>query len=156
MGLLENMQSETVSRLSLREPLTAAPSATVRQAVEIMREKNLGCIFVVDENRKPLGEFTEAMLVQILRENPAAMDEPLEQHAAKHWPWVKLTDPISDVLDSLETKNVRFLCVVDDLGQVVGLTGQKGLMEYIAEHFPGQVTVQRIGGQPYPLEREGA
>ena len=74
---------------------------------------------------------------------------------AKQWPWVQTSDPIVDVLEAMLTKNVRFLCVVDEEGRVVGLTGQKGLMEYVAEHFPGQVMVQRVGCAPY-LNREGA
>ena len=42
------------------------------------------------------------------------------------------------------------------LTRIAGLTGQKGLIEFVADHFPGQVMVQRIGGQPYPSDREGA
>ena len=45
---------------------------------------------------------------------------------------------------------------VDDQGKLVGLTGQKGLMEYVAEHFPGEVMVQRVGEKPYTQSREGA
>ncbi len=52
--------------------------------------------------------------------------------------------------------NVRFLVVVDDEGCVAGLTGQKGLMEYIAEQFPQEVLVQLVGTEPYPHSREGA
>lgn len=156
MGLLENMQKEKVSRLALREAATTSPDATLRKAVELMRNRQLGCIFAVDDEGKPVGEFTEAMLVQLIRKNPEAIEEPLQDHMATQWPWVKLTDPISDVLEALETKNVRFLCVVDEDGRVAGLAGQKGLMEYVADHFPGQVIVQRTGGHPYPIEREGA
>ena len=56
----------------------------------------------------------------------------------------------------MQLKNLRFLCVVDENGQVAGLTGQRGLMEYVAEHFPGEVMVQRIGQPPYLSDREGA
>ena len=74
----------------------------------------------------------------------------------RDWPTVSLADPISTVLDAMERANVRFVIVVDQQGQLAGLTGQKGLMEYVAEHFPGQAIVQRIGGAPYPTDREGA
>ncbi len=56
----------------------------------------------------------------------------------------------------MKIKNVRFLCVVDEDRRVVGLTGQKGLMEYVADHFPRQVMVQRIGCTPFLATREGA
>ena len=84
------------------------------------------------------------------------MDQPIEQFMAPRCPWVQKGDPISDVLEAMQLKNIRFLCVVDDDGRVAGLTGQRGLMEYVAEHFPGQVMVQRVGQPPYLSDREGA
>lgn len=156
MGLQENMQKEPVSRLAIREPVTADRETTVRQAIALMRERKLGCTIVIDPDGKPIGMFTESMLTDLLAENAAGIDEPVEKHMSEQWPWVRSTDPIVDVLEAMELKNTRFLCVVDEDDRLVGLTGQKGLMEYVAEHFPGQVMVQRIGGKPYSLDREGA
>lgn len=156
MGLHENLHTEPVSKLALREPVTVAPQATLREAIEQMRTGKLGCAVVIDADRKPRGIFTESMLTQLLSQGPAPLDEPVEQHMAERWPRVRLTDPIEDVLDALHLKNIRFLCVVDGDDRLVGLTGQKGLMEYVADHFPGQVMVQRIGGTPFPVPREGA
>lgn len=156
MGLRENMQSEPLSTLALREPVTAPADATIREAIEQMRSKKLGCVVIVDDAGKPTGMFTESMLTQLLTRDPTDVEQRVADHMAQRWPQVKLTDPIEDVLDALHLKNVRFLCVVDDEGRLVGLTGQKGLMEYVADHFPGQVMVQRIGGTPFPDKREGA
>ncbi len=68
----------------------------------------------------------------------------------------RLQDDPALVLEVMEAKNIRFVVVLDEAGKVAGLTGQKGLMEFIAEHFPGEVMVQRIGTKHYPEEREGA
>lgn len=156
MGLYENMRSETVRRLALREPVVVPENATVRDAITAMRQQKLGCAILVNSQRVPVGLFPESELTRLLHENPAVVGEPLTKYALKDWPSVKLSDPIVQVLEALESENVRFLVVVDEQGQLAGLTGQKGLMEYVAEHFPGQVIVQRIGGNPYPVEREGA
>jgi CBS domain-containing protein len=156
MGLRENMQNEPVSTLALREPVTAGPNATIREAIVAMRKKRLGCVIVVDESGVPAGMFTESMLTQLLLQDHRAVEDRLVDHMAEQWPRVKLTDPVEDVLDALDLKNVRFLCVVDDEDQLAGLTGQKGLMEYVADHFPGKVMVQRIGGASIPNKREGA
>ncbi len=156
MGLYENLQSEPVSELTLREAAVTGPGTTIRDTILRMREKKVGCAIVVDDDNKPQGMFTERMLVQLLNHHPGCLDEPIENHTADQWPWVRLSDPIVTVLDAMQLNNVRFLCVVDDEGRLTGLTGQKGLMEYVAEHFPGQVMVQRIGGKPYPQNREGA
>ena len=75
---------------------------------------------------------------------------------ATTFPWVYTTDPVDIMLDAMDQKNTRFVVVVEPDGKVCGLTGQKGLMEYIAGYFPGEVMVQRIGTKPYPSSREGA
>ncbi len=156
MGLYENIRSEPVSRLAIREPVVVGPEVLVRDAVQCMRQQKLGCAIVVDNDRKPIGLFAESKLTRLLSERPTAIEDPILMHLDMAWPTVSLTDPISCVLSALEVANIRFLIVVDNAGRLAGLTGQKGLMEYFAEHFPRQVTVQRIGGHPYPLDREGA
>lgn len=156
MGIYENMHTEKVARLSLRDPVTVIEDVTIRDAIIAMRQRKLGCAIVVGKQKRPLGLFSESELTRLLNENPAVVNEPLAKFFKRDWPTVKVSDPIAKVLDALESHNVRFLIVVDEQGQLVGLTGQKGLMEYVAEHFPGQVIVQRIGGHPYLVEREGA
>jgi CBS domain-containing protein len=156
MGLRQNLKNEPVSKLSLRPAVTLKRDVLVRHAVEAMRGAHLGCVVIIDGNERLVGIFTEGMLRHMLVHDVSQLEEPLEQHMAVQCPWVTLDDPISTVLDAMQEKNVRFAVVIGDDRRVVGLTGQKGLMEYIAEHFPDQVMVQRIGGTPYTTSREGA
>ncbi|WP_425395658.1 CBS domain-containing protein [Aeoliella sp.] len=155
MGLHQNMTDEPVSRLELRQPPLCGPTDSIRAAVERMREKHLGCVIVVDDDQKPLGLFAESMLTQLLADDPTQVDDPVSKHMANPWPCVRDTDTIALVLEAMQMKNVRFIGVLDEDGKVIGLTGQKGLMEYVSEHFPQQIMVQRVGSPP-PAEREGA
>ncbi|MCA9119412.1 MAG: CBS domain-containing protein [Planctomycetaceae bacterium] len=157
MGLQQNIQKDPVSRLALREPVTISSSETLRTAIERMREAKLGCAIAVGDDHKPLGVLTESKLTQLLAEHGSqVVDETVASHMTEPCPCVQLTDPIACVLEAMQLKNTRFMCVVDSEGRLVGLTGQKGLIEFVADHFPGQVMVQRVGGNPYPAEREGA
>ncbi len=121
-----------------------------------MRHQELGCVIVIDEDRRPQGIFTESMLRQLLAAEPTAVNDRLGDHMNCDAKWVRLTDPVSQVLRAMQTENTRFVGVVDCDGRLVGLTGQKGLMEYVAEHFPQQVMVQRVARPPHFVEREGA
>lgn len=156
MGLQENLRNEHVSQLDIREPVTVSKTASMREAITLMRGRHLGCAIAIDSDRKPIGFFTESMLTELLSHGPVPLDEPIEKHMADRCPWVRTDDAIADVLEAMQLKNMRMLCVVDEQNRVVGLTGQRGLMEYVAEHFPGQVMVQRIGQKPYLSDREGA
>ncbi len=156
MGLYEDFHNEPVKRLALREPIVLGPDVTVRDAIAKMCDKNLGCVVVVDEAQKPIGMFTEGMLRHLLVSSPDAIGDSLQKQMASRFPWVQIDDPIQMVLDAMVEKNTRFVCVVDEAGKLVGLTGQKGLMEHVAEHFPLQVMVQHIEESPYISQREGA
>ena len=156
MGLYENMLTEPISQLALREAIMVPPEMSVRDAVLRMREKKLGCVIVVDENRKPLGMFNEAMLRHLLTEDREALDDSIQNRMAKQFPCAKVTEPVVTVLEGMQAENYRFMCVVDDGGRVLGLTGQKGLMEYVADHFPQIVMTQRAGVEPPSSAREGA
>lgn len=156
MGLKENLRSDPVSRLNLRDPVVASPNVLIRDGIQRMRERGLGCVIVVDDQCRPLGILNEGMLRQMLSVNPAVVDSPLGDYMNTSVRWVRLSEPVVQVLRAMQNENTRFVGVVDDDGRLAGLTGQKGLMEYVAEHFPEQVTVQRIGQSTHFAQREGA
>jgi predicted transcriptional regulator len=131
-------------------------TATIRNAVEQMRDKNLGCAIVINDRHEPVGMLTESELTKLLSKDSSVLDAPVLDHLQSNWPTVTLSDPISYVVDALESANIRFLIVTNEHRQLAGLTGQKGLMEYVVDHFPKQVLVHRIGCKPYFVEREGA
>jgi CBS domain-containing protein len=122
-----------------------------------MRLKRLGCVMVVDNQGKPLGKFTEHRLLVLLAEDSQALIRPLKDVMITDWAEVKLTDPIAKVLDAMQHRGMRFVVVVDDKGKAIHLTGQRGMMEYIADHFPRQVKVHMIDdAKLYMDQREGA
>ncbi len=156
MGLQQSIQDEPVSRLPLREALLVGPETSPRVAIATMKAKQLGCVVVVDENGKPLGTFTESSLVNLLASDPQVLDqETVADFLDPKWAVVKQTSPVLEVLQAMHEQDIRFVVVTDEAGKAVALTGQKGMMEYVAEHYPQQVMVQRVGGKP-SSEREGA
>lgn len=157
MGLKENLQSEAVSQLPTREAVLLRPESSVQQAVEVLQSKRLGCAIVVDGDGKPLGMFTERSLIELLLQQPENLDQiPVREHLEEDWHGVRSSEPIATLFDLVQKDGVRFVCELDEQGKVVGLAGQKGLSEYVADHFPAEVMVQRIGGQPGMETREGA
>jgi len=155
MGLLEDVQRQTVSNLELREAITLTPDQSVRHAVDLMRSRELGCVIVVDDRNQLVGVFTERRLLRMLATTSGGLDDPVGKHVASAWNTVRLADPIARVIDVMESRNLRFVVVVDDEGHPVGLTGQKGVMEYIAEHFPRQVKSQLLETKLFMEKREG-
>ena len=66
-----------------------------------------------------------------------------------------MTEPIANVIESMQSQKLRFIVVLDEQGKAVAITGQKGIMEYIADHFPRQIKVQRMSSDFFTGQREG-
>ncbi|MEZ5941616.1 MAG: CBS domain-containing protein [Planctomycetaceae bacterium] len=156
MGLQENFRKDTVRQLNLREAVTVSPTVTVRGAVEKMQSAKVGCVIVVDDDGQAVGVYNEAMLRNQLSGSRDFLDHAVSEHMATKFPWTLLTDSVETVLDAMQVNNTRFVVVLDENKKVVGLTGQKGLMEYVAEHFPQEVMVQYVGNRIQNSAREGA
>lgn len=154
MGLEQNFLTEPVSKLPLRPVITASEGITARQAVRLMREKGLGCIVFVDQAGRPTGKFTERLLIGYLLGREGNLDGPAPRSPG--WEAVNLKDPIWKVIGAMQDRDLRFVIVVDDDGRAVALTGQRGLCEYIADHFARSVLTSRVGGKPAMKQREGA
>ena len=156
MGLKEDLDQLTVSSLNLRPPVTVSRDGTVRDAVEAMRQAELGCAFMVDENQKVVGIFSEGMLRHALNESPGVINEPLKEQMVARVPWVTVTDPICEVLEAMEEHHIRFIAVLDENHRLTAITGQKSLMEFIADYFPHEVLTQDPTGITESARREGA
>jgi CBS domain-containing protein len=155
MGLSANFANEPVLALALRPAITIEAAATVREAVEKMREQQLGCVFVVDAHGRPVGMFNERILIQLLDENPQALDDSVARYLEKRCDCVREDEAIGSVLYKVESDDKRFVGVVDSNGRLTALTGEKGILEFVAEHFPRQVMVARPG-MPRAAQCEGA
>jgi CBS domain-containing protein len=156
MGLYQKLREEPIANLDLRDLITVAPTGTVRAAVALMQEGRVGCVAVVDPEGRPIGAFTERLLMKLVLDNPSAMDEPLSDHMVSPWTTVTRSDTIARLIDLMESEKLRFVCVVDDQGRAAALVGQKGVVAYLADQFPREVKGQDFGTKMHMDQREGA
>ncbi|QNN21087.1 CBS domain-containing protein [Planctomycetales bacterium ZRK34] len=157
MGLRENILREPISVLQLRPYAAVTADATVRQAVEAMRDKQIGAAMIVDEAGKTLGMFNEKMLIRLLINDPTLLDEPVEKHMTTNIFTVQASDPIARLISTMQNRRLRWVSINDAEGRPTALTGLRGVVEYVADYFPHQVKVQPIDGSKVSIKtREGA
>lgn len=156
MGLEQALQEQTVGALRLLAPIKVREDVTVREAVGLMRKRRLGCVVIVDESDQPIGQFSERALIKLLAEGSDFLDDPVGKHMAGSWTKIGISEPLGNAVHAMEEHGVRFLIVVDDNGKVTGLTGQKGMMKFLAEYFPRSVKVQDLASNISMDQREGA
>jgi CBS domain-containing protein len=149
------LECDRVGSLHLRRAIRVLPDTSVRHAIRLMKLHGIGCVFVTDANDCPQGIFTEAHLLRLLADSPDSIADPVSRHIARHVESIRESATIERLIDLMQSRDLRFVAVTDDAGRLIGVTGQKGLMEYVAEHYPSQVMVARTNACR-TFEREGA
>lgn len=156
MGFREDIQQDTVSSLPIRDAAAIRRDTTLREAVRVMQATSLGCAVIVDESNAPIGIFTEQSLLDALTRDASLDELTVGGLTDPGFLVIKQSDPILRVWNAVARDGLRFVCVTDDDGKFIGVTGQRGLAEYLAESFPQEVLVQRLGSTPWMQQREGA
>jgi len=135
MELSRNLRIETVARLGLSVAHTLEPTATVAQAVQLMRQARVGCVLVTRE-RVLVGVFTERdLMTRILatgRDPGLALAEFMTPTPTS----VDLNQPIREAILRLQAGGFRHLPVVDPQQRPVGMISAKRVIEWVVAHFP--------------------
>lgn len=116
----------------IKNPVKAVGSRTVVQATEIMKERHVDSILVVDKENKLEGIVT---LKDIRRsrdkENKVILRDIMEENVV----YVHKDSSIVDILQVINDKNVGYVPVVDDENKLIGLITRSSLISVLSGQF---------------------
>ncbi len=130
------MIREPIRILQPRTPLSLPPSATVADAVRMMREHRVGCLLVVANDRL-VGIITERDL--LLKLEQGDLDRPVSQLMTPDPEVLGLADPIAYALNKMSVGGFRHIPLVDATGRPVGIVSVKDIVDYIVDFFPNDI-----------------
>jgi CBS domain-containing protein len=132
----QRMIREPIRHLNPRPPLSLPPSATLADAVRLMREHRVGCILVVQDDRL-IGIITERDL--LLKLEQPDLSRPLETLMTAEPESLSPDDPIVYALNKMSVGGFRHVPLVDEEGRAVGVVSVRDIVDYIADFFPNDV-----------------
>lgn len=104
-----------------REVTTVAPEATVRAALEVLRDANVGALVVSADGRAVVGIVSERDVVRRLAVDGAALfDAPVSSIMASEVFTCTRADHVDSLMHLMTEHRIRHLPVVED-GALVGL-----------------------------------
>jgi len=127
---------EPLRLLNPRSPLTVPPAATLRQAIDIMREHHVGCVLVAEDERL-IGILTERDL--LLKLEGAGLGRPVSDLMTADPETLSPDDPIAWALNRMSVGGYRHVPLVDATGRPVGILSVKDIVHYIVALFPNEV-----------------
>jgi CBS domain-containing protein len=155
MELAKNLKVESVSRLRPPPPRFVASDCSVADAVALMRREKTGCLLVCKDD-KLVGIFTERDLLRRVLAKGLPLSLTVADCMTPDPVTVSLTAPISTAVRLMEEGGYRHLPVCDETGRPTGVLSAKGIVHYLAEHFPAIVYNQPPDPRNVPHSPEGA
>jgi len=155
MELARNLRVDSVSRLDPSPPRQVDASQTVADAVEQLRDANVGCLLVCREGRL-IGVFTERDLMCRVLGVGKPLSIPITEAMTKEPVTVQPKDTIRTAIKKMQGGGYRHLPVIDESNRPVGVLSVKRIVRYLVEHYPGAVYNLPPNPRAVPNEREGA
>src|SRR5512145_1996480 len=96
-------------------PVTTASTLTVTEAARVMKERNVGALMVVDDDKKLVGVFTERdALFRVLADGRNGDATPLADVMTRNPKTVSPEKPFLHALQAMHEGGFRHLPVVED------------------------------------------
>jgi len=131
-----------VSESDLLLPLTetrlsqlkmVAPQASVREAIDLLREDASGAIVVVDRGAV-VGIFTERDVLLKVAGHPEAMDAPVSSHMTPDPVMLRDTDTMAVAVNKMGLGGFRHIPLVHD-GQLVAMVTGRDVMRWVMMRY---------------------
>jgi CBS domain-containing protein len=127
----QRLMEECAGSLTPHVPLTIAPGATVRSAIELMLSQNVGAVLVVDEQDRLLGIFSERDLLKKIAGIHADYAElPVRDFMTPRPEAVASSDTLNYVLHKMDGGGYRHVPVVDN-GRPVSVISVREMLRHI-------------------------
>jgi CBS domain-containing protein len=117
-----------VKHMMLTNVITASPSMTVKETIETLYEKHVGCVVSIDDDKKCIGIFTERDAIRLVAKN-VQLDQPLDNVMTKNVVTIQEDSSINEARRVIRARRIRHLPVVNQKGRLVGLLSVRALLD---------------------------
>ncbi len=143
-----------VSDYLRRDPQTAGPDETLREAAQRMVEAGVGCLVIVDEERRPLGVVTDRdIALNVLRRKLDAEATPVIQLVDDSPVVVTEEASVAATIRILRTRGLRRVPVVHpETGELRGVLAVDDVLQLLSAELAAVAEVVR---QQFPADLSG-
>ena len=106
--------------------VTASPTDSVKKVIQLLIEKKVSGVPVVDDQKRVLGVVTEYDLILAIATVGAGQD--IQQIMKKKFSSLLTKTDVEDITDLILTKRFKSFPVIDDDGKLVGVVSRRDVM----------------------------
>lgn len=111
----------SLSEFTRKPVITISPEATIHKAALLMKEKNLGCIVVVDKNF-PIGILTDRdITIKAVADSKDLRTTAVQEIMTKNPVVLRQDLGVFEALEQVKDKGMRRFPIVDSGGRLTGI-----------------------------------
>lgn len=115
----------------LRTLIEIDPLTTVRKTLELMRQKDISQIPVLDRG-KPVGAVQDSDLMAKVMERPTLVDSPVSSVMEPPFPVINIDSQIDDVIRMMTAKR-NAAVLIEDQQKIVGILSRYDVIEFMGK-----------------------
>jgi CBS domain-containing protein len=131
-----SLMEDPVECLNPVRPLTIDRQTSLTEAIQLMRNHNIGCVLVSAADGSLAGILTERDLLQKVAGQGLDLDQCAVQDFMTEAPETSRTDhPLGYAIQRMIVSDLRYLPVVNETGRPVGIVSSRDIIDYMAMKF---------------------
>jgi len=117
--------------LMLKDVVTTTGNVPVKEAIDLLYKRHVGCIVVVDDAQNCIGLFTERDAIRVVAQN-VPLDAPIEKIMTKKPFTVNEDSTFDEAKNIIKSAKVRHLPVITTSGKLVGLISVRSILDELS------------------------
>ena len=123
----QQTMNSPLSSIIKKEPIFAAPEATLREVIGIMAAGHIGSIIVVDDERRPTGIFTQSDVLKRVVLPGVSLDAPIASVMSPDPHTLPVASTAYDAVLAMALHGIRHVLAVDEGGRLRGVVSERDL-----------------------------
>jgi signal-transduction protein with cAMP-binding, CBS, and nucleotidyltransferase domain len=125
--------------LCSREVITATREMSIREAAQLMRDRHVGSLVVVEgsgDPQKPVGILTDRdIVIEVIAENVGVDEVAVGDVMTYALLKVNVQDSILDTAQRMRARGVRRVPVIEATGELAGILALDDILELLSEEL---------------------
>ncbi len=127
-----------IKDIMCKKVVTAKENLSILEAVQLLNDRHVGSLVVIDDENRCIGIFTERDAIRVVAQK-VSLEEPLNKVMSTHVATISLEASFDDAKALLLSHRIRHLPVTDQEGKLIGLFSFRA---FVDEVFGMKTTAQ--------------
>jgi CBS domain-containing protein len=119
-----------IKDLMCKQVVTARDNLSIQDAIQLLNERHVGSIVIIDDENRCIGMFTERDAIRVVAQK-MRLDELVNKVMSTHVATISLESSFDEAKNLMMTHRIRHLPVTDQTGKLIGLFSIRAFLDEV-------------------------